>query len=376
MSVLEVDVARAHLAQTDITGEELAEIAAHHPSLRVLVAAHPNTYPALLTWLGVLGDPAVDGVLAARTASAGVGEPPLPPPPPLVEHFASAPVLRRRRTGMWIAIVAVAILAIGGATTAALLGRGTSTHVAEPAPISALFPDPGLAECIAETLGASSVDAVVTQADLATVNDQETLDSYNSWFVDAGLPPASGPALNCRPQIVDLTGIEYLADLQILELNGKRELSDISPLAGLTHLQWLGLGQTNVSDLSPVAGLTDLRRLALHVTPVSDISPLAGLTELRDLSLDLTAVSDVGPLAGLTRLEKLTLGGNRDVSDIGPLAGLTSLQDLSMYGTNVSDASPLASLTSLQALDLTDTPVSDISALDGLVANGLQVDWG
>jgi hypothetical protein len=44
----------------------LADIAAEHPSLRPYVAANPSAYPELLTWLGQLGDPAVDDALRRR----------------------------------------------------------------------------------------------------------------------------------------------------------------------------------------------------------------------------------------------------------------------------------------------------------------------
>jgi hypothetical protein len=46
--------------------EVLADIAATEPSLRPYLAANPSTYPALLDWLGKLGDPAVDEVLRRR----------------------------------------------------------------------------------------------------------------------------------------------------------------------------------------------------------------------------------------------------------------------------------------------------------------------
>lgn len=45
----------------------LQELAANHPQTRPAVAANPSTYPALLTWLGQLGDPAVDQALAQRS---------------------------------------------------------------------------------------------------------------------------------------------------------------------------------------------------------------------------------------------------------------------------------------------------------------------
>ncbi|MGW8568028.1 DUF7937 domain-containing protein [Isoptericola sp. NPDC055881] len=45
---------------------DLARIAAEAPHLRSYVAGNPSTYPALLDWLGALGDPAVDAALRAR----------------------------------------------------------------------------------------------------------------------------------------------------------------------------------------------------------------------------------------------------------------------------------------------------------------------
>ncbi|NYI42336.1 DUF7937 domain-containing protein [Demequina lutea] len=48
--------------------QALFEIAAKVPELRAAVAANPSTYPDLLTWLGKLGDPAVDAALKARGA--------------------------------------------------------------------------------------------------------------------------------------------------------------------------------------------------------------------------------------------------------------------------------------------------------------------
>ncbi|GAA1738339.1 hypothetical protein GCM10009809_36820 [Isoptericola hypogeus] len=45
---------------------DLARIVQESPHLRPHVASNPSTYPALLDWLGALGDPAVDAALRAR----------------------------------------------------------------------------------------------------------------------------------------------------------------------------------------------------------------------------------------------------------------------------------------------------------------------
>jgi len=46
----------------------LAQIAQDAPSLRAALAANPSTYPALVEWLGQLGDAEVDDALRSRTA--------------------------------------------------------------------------------------------------------------------------------------------------------------------------------------------------------------------------------------------------------------------------------------------------------------------
>ncbi|HEX5270832.1 MAG TPA: DUF4062 domain-containing protein [Gemmataceae bacterium] len=62
-------------------------------------------------------------------------------------------------------------------------------------------------------------------------------------------------------------------------------VSDLTPLAALTGLQWLSLQRTAVSDLAPLAALTRLRTLFLNGTAVSDLAALATLTDLQWLYL-------------------------------------------------------------------------------------------
>ena len=64
--------------------QELADIAALRPDLRPAVASNPSAYPALLEWLGGLGEPAVDAALRARSAAP-------PTSPPTAGHPATQP---------------------------------------------------------------------------------------------------------------------------------------------------------------------------------------------------------------------------------------------------------------------------------------------
>ena len=212
------------------------------------------------------------------------------------------------------------------------------------------IPDPNLAAAVREALKLSVSEAITTHTMLALTRLE-----------------AEGRG------ITDLTRLEYAVNLTRLNLNAvwvdnewhQNPISDVSPLAALTQLTWLGLSGTAVSDVSPLANLTQLETLVLQYTAVSDVSPLTALTQLTRLNLGGTAVSDVSPLANLTQLETLVLQYTA-VSDVSPLTALTQLTELNLYDTAVSDVSPLAALTQLTWLGLSGTAVSDVSPLAAL----------
>ena len=82
------------------------------------------------------------------------------------------------------------------------------------------------------------------------------------------------------------------------------DISDLSPLSGLTSLTWLNLSGNPVSDLTPLSRLTGLSSLNLQGCPIFDesLSPLASLTGLTDLWLAGTGVRDAASLSGLAGL--------------------------------------------------------------------------
>ncbi len=133
--------------------------------------------------------------------------------------------------------------------------------------------------------------------------------------------------------ISDLTGLETATNLTNLFLDAEsienrninsNSVSDLSPLSGLTNLDYLGLSNNNISDLSGLSGLTKLRELSLGNNNISDLSPVAGLTNLSLLSLGNNNISDLSPVAGLTNLSLLILSNN-NISDLSPLVANTGL---------------------------------------------------
>lgn len=164
--------------------------------------------------------------------------------------------------------------------------------------------------------------------------------------------------------IQDLSGIEHLENLGILQLHGNL-ITDISPLENLRQVWWLALDNNNIEDISPLAGLTNLEILSLYSNGISSIEPLANLLQLSRLNLDHNSVSDLNPLAELTNLRELSLEVNK-VEDLAPLSGLKSLQRLNLIVNQIEDVSPLAELTDLIRLELYGNEISDISPLENL----------
>jgi|GEM_PF-1428842 len=175
----------------------------------------------------------------------------------------------------------------------------------------------------------------------------------------------------------DITGLEYATNLKKLTLLANSQLRDISALAGMSKLRELSIsppaasGWGNLSDISPLAGLTGLERLELFGN-FEDISTLANLVNLRELNLSSGRISDISALAGLTKLESLLIRG--DFADLFPLARLTSLQSLQLFSHRVGDISPLGALVGLEWLSLNGKQFSDLNPLGKLVnLKGLSV---
>jgi internalin A len=170
----------------------------------------------------------------------------------------------------------------------------------------------------------------------------------------AGMPdnsPSPPPLIKAEVPFITIRGVEYSTDLTELDLRSRWGLD------GLTN-----------NEIEPLKYMVNLTRLVLSENQISDISPLSGLTNLLVLDLSFNhQISDISPLAGLTNLQQLCLNGNFQISDISPLSGLTNLLVLEMEGHQISDISPLSGLTNLLVLDLRGDGFSDISALSSLV---------
>ena len=233
------------------------------------------------------------------------------------------------------------------------------------------IPDANLRAVIADRLSKAH-SAPISRAEMATLT---VLEAPNS-------------------DINDLTGLEYATNLTRLDLGPGRtvysrvvknymanfvqrrnwansnEISNLSPLSGLTRLEYLDLGNNLISDVSALSNLINLTYLDLYDNIITDVSALSNLTNLTSLDLYNNIISDVSALSSMTGLEKLFLGINL-ISDVSVLANLTNLETLNLEENLISDVSVLSGLTRLADLDIGENSISDISAL----ANLTGVKW-
>lgn len=178
-----------------------------------------------------------------------------------------------------------------------------------------------------------------------------------------------------KPKVPSITirGEEYSTDLQKLDLSDQGlsdgEIEDLKYMVNLTDLR---LGGNNITDLSPISGLTQLRVLRLENNGLSNLVPLINLTNLESIRLDGNPdIGDLSSLSGMTKMTELVLPSQNQISDLSPLAGMTELERIESNGSwglgaTINDLSPLANMTKLKELSMTVDAVENLSPLSGM----------
>jgi uncharacterized protein YneF (UPF0154 family) len=157
-------------------------------------------------------------------------------------------------------------------------------------------------------------------------------------------------------------------DIEHLNIQSCRNITDISPLGALSRLSILNMQAcSKVEDISPLTNLKNLKELNLHnCMSLVDLIPLTQMDSLRVLHLPPATTDEklARVLIHLPRLEKLSLKECRLITDISSVAGLTNLTHLEMnHGPELVDITPLAGLTRLKVLALKNSGIQDIKAL-------------
>ncbi|WP_162148142.1 leucine-rich repeat domain-containing protein, partial [Listeria floridensis] len=161
-----------------------------------------------------------------------------------------------------------------------------------------------------------------------------------------------------------LEGIEVLSGLSGVTITGNTDLTDLKKLPELQSIQLRE--NTNLSNLDFLKGVAPLLNLMITGSQITDVEGLRSQPSL--LTVDLSAnyqVTDWSPLESLSNVYNLTIQGIQ-VQDSSFFAGMKRLSYLDAMGGNLSDISGLAQATGLIKADLTDNQIQSIEAFRGL----------
>ncbi|PRD02449.1 internalin [Bacillus cereus] len=134
-----------------------------------------------------------------------------------------------------------------------------------------------------ENLGRENLNAPITKEDLLQIKKLEILKEKEK---EKG------------KEIKDITGLEYMTNLEKLTLEGvglknlefisnleklndvnvsHNQIEDITPLSALKNLQWLNLADNHIKDVSVLGSMLDLLSLKLSGNEIRDVRPLIQL---------------------------------------------------------------------------------------------------
>lgn len=120
----------------------------------------------------------------------------------------------------------------------------------------------------------------------------------------ASRPAAGG---NLTPE--NTASLKYCTKVRYLDIGHNEILGDISFVRYMPELEVAIFAMDGITDLSPIAGCTKLEYLEVQTNPFTDLTPLSGLVNLEHLNIARNGgVTDLSPLFGLTKLQRLWVG--------------------------------------------------------------------
>ena len=206
---------------------------------------------------------------------------------------------------------------------------------------------------------------------LVNLGTLEHLDIRSPRLADLSLLPDDFQLRNLSiggEQLVDVSQLGNVIDLQYLSIENAQQLSDLSVLSQLQSLERLDL--RNLPRLSDLNFLENQDRLSYfglsESRNIEDYSGLANLIDASHISLNQLGSLDLAPLSDLDNLTRLELRGN-DLTDIEELEFLRYLENLDIQDNRIEDITVLSRVRTLKELSITNNEIKSIEALTGLV---------
>lgn len=172
-------------------------------------------------------------------------------------------------------------------------------------------------------------------------------------------------------RLEDYSVINGLSHVTVL-MASRTSFDNLDDIKGMRQLEELHISSTSVSDLT---GLENFPRLkVLHIEGAMtgmDMSPIAQLTGLRELAMgELDKDFDASFIQNMLQLEKLAYSRFGQTADISILRGHPSLQNIHIYGELPADQSALLTLPKLKIITLNEVTL-DPAVHDELESRGV-----
>lgn len=196
------------------------------------------------------------------------------------------------------------------------------------------------------------------------VREREEVDEVwagNCYDYEVGYFTDLSPLAELNPN--DLQGID-LSRVSMSNLETGASWASIGYLEGLENLEWLKVNNSSFEELPLLANLANLKGLDfsgnIYFSPyVYGLSPLSGLSKLQYLNLGHTRIGNPAGLQQLTELRCLDFSfveviENGGILDADFLNKLVNLEELYLTGVEVNEIACLKKLPKLRILEISD----------------------
>lgn len=177
--------------------------------------------------------------------------------------------------------------------------------------------------------------------------------------------------------IFDLTGMENLDQLRVLNISKNQKITSIEPLKNGNPLEKLNASETSIKDnLQPIEGKNQLRELIINNIGLTKLDSIITLVKnqkeinydelvLSELDVSANLLESINGVQEISSLTKLSATRNK-LAEIPDLTQLERLERLTLYSNQISKIPKVEGLNNLKYIFLSDNRIEDISSLSKL----------
>ena len=218
-----------------------------------------------------------------------------------------------------------------------------------------------LTEC---TFNAQSLSPLLSESLQTLELTDDSLTAAQAMTLDfTKAPNITNLNLSGNPGFTSAEQLAPLAErISILKIS-RTGISDISPLAAMSRLQFFSASDNGISDISPLAGLTALNEVTLNKNDISSLEPLEGCVKLTHLDISDNPLGSLHGIENILKLDRL-YADRCGLKDLDALTNMTILRKVSVAANELTDIAVLGkSAGTLEEVYAWDNQLTEIECL-------------